>query len=159
MACVRAAQDGQLDATTMPWLMGVARHKLIDHYRRRTREDRKLSLAWSADPVVESFLDADVTDAVALDALQALAPLHRLVLMLRYVDEARLPAALKQLVRLSVPIAAILMPLAFFLSVLSPNATEPNGLIALAYAGAVLVAAGVFILGVGLLRSSSPSKS
>jgi RNA polymerase sigma-70 factor (ECF subfamily) len=87
MACVRAAQQGQADATTMPWLMGVARHKLIDHHRRRTREDRKLSLAWSAEPVLESMLDADVTDAEALDALHSLSPLHRLVLMLRYVDD------------------------------------------------------------------------
>ncbi len=87
MACVRAVQQGQPDATTMPWLMGVARHKLIDHHRRRTREDRKLSLAWSAEPIAQSTLDIDVTDAEALDALQSLAPLHRLALMLRYVDD------------------------------------------------------------------------
>jgi hypothetical protein len=71
---------------------------------------------------------------------------------LRYVDEANLSNSMKWLVRGSIPIAAILVPAAFFLSVLSPNATAPNGLIYLAYVGAVLLALGVFILGVGLVR-------
>jgi hypothetical protein len=71
---------------------------------------------------------------------------------LRYVDEAELGVGSKWLVRLAIPSAAILVPAAFFLSVLSPDATEPNGLIALAYIGAAVLAAGVIVLGVGLLR-------
>jgi hypothetical protein len=47
---------------------------------------------------------------------------------------------------------AILVPAAFFLSVLSPDATAPNGLIFLAYVGAVLLAVGVLVLGIGLVR-------
>jgi hypothetical protein len=39
-----------------------------------------------------------------------------------------------------------------FLSVLSPDATAPNGLIYLAYVGAVLLGVGVLVLGVGLVR-------
>jgi hypothetical protein len=71
---------------------------------------------------------------------------------LRYVDEANLSNAMKWLVRGSIPIAAILVPVAFFLSVLSPDATSPNGLIYLAYVGAALLAVGVLVLGVGLVR-------
>jgi hypothetical protein len=41
--------------------------------------------------------------------------------------------------------------------VLSPNATAPNGLIYLAYVGAVLLALGVVVLGVGLVRRRFPS--
>jgi hypothetical protein len=52
---------------------------------------------------------------------------------LRYVDEATLSDGMRWVVRLALPAAAILMPLAFFLSVLSPEATEPNALIYLAY--------------------------
>lgn len=48
----------------------------------------------------------------------------------------------------------IQIPAAFFLSVLSPDAQEPNGLIYLAYVGAVLLAAGVLTLGVGLVRGA-----
>jgi hypothetical protein len=76
------------------------------------------------------------------------------LVVLRYVDEARLTPRLKTFVRAAAPSAAILMPLAFFLSVLNPDATEPNGLITLAYVGAAVLAAGVVILGVGLLRST-----
>ena len=71
---------------------------------------------------------------------------------LRYVDEARLSPAMKSLVRFSIPSAAILLPLAFFLSVLSPDATRPNVLISLAYVGAVVLTVGLVTLGVGLLR-------
>jgi hypothetical protein len=73
---------------------------------------------------------------------------------LRYVDEAALSAGMKWLVRLAFPAAAILMPLAFFLSVLSPEATEPNALIYLAYVGGVVLAVGLLVLGVGLIRSA-----
>jgi hypothetical protein len=71
---------------------------------------------------------------------------------LRYVDEANLSNVMKWLVRGSIPIAAILIPAAFFLSVLSPDAKAPNGLIYLAYAGAIVLALGVLVLGVGLVR-------
>jgi hypothetical protein len=71
---------------------------------------------------------------------------------LRYVDEAALPERMKTLARYSIPAAAVLLPLAFFLSVLSPGATEPNAMIYLAYVGAVSLAVGLLVLGVGLLR-------
>ena len=74
------------------------------------------------------------------------------LVVLRYVDEAVLSPSVKWFVRLSAPAAAILVPAAFFLSVLSPNAREPNALIYLAYVGALVLAAGVLTLGVGLLR-------
>lgn len=74
------------------------------------------------------------------------------LVILRYVDEAVLGTRTKAFVRDAVPAAAILLPAAFFLSVLSPDATEPNALINLAYVGAVLLMAGTLTLGVGLLR-------
>jgi hypothetical protein len=71
---------------------------------------------------------------------------------LRYVDEANLSSGWKTFVRNAIPASAILLPVAFFLSVLSPDATEPNALINLAYVGAVSLMSGVFALGVGLIR-------
>ena len=71
---------------------------------------------------------------------------------LRYVDEARLPPRLKTVARHSVPAAAVLLPAAFFLSVLSPEATEPNAMIYLAYVGAASLASGLLLLGIGLVR-------
>ena len=75
------------------------------------------------------------------------------LITLRYVDEAGLPNGMKRVVRHSIPVAAILLPAAFFLSVLSPEATEPNALIYLAYVGAVSLAMGLLLLGVGMIRS------
>jgi hypothetical protein len=71
---------------------------------------------------------------------------------LRYVDEAALSEGMRWVVRLSLPAAAILLPAAFFLSILSPEATEPNGLIYLAYVGGISLAVGLLVLGVGLIR-------
>jgi hypothetical protein len=74
------------------------------------------------------------------------------LVVLRYVDEAVLPDIVKGLVRHATPTAAILLPLAYFLSVLSPTATEPSALVYLAFVGAAVLAAGLLTLGVGLLR-------
>src|SRR5215216_1434824 len=73
---------------------------------------------------------------------------------LRYVDEANLSGGMKRLAQHSIPAAAILLPVAFFLSVLSPEATEANALINLAYVGAVSLTVGLLVLGVGLIRGS-----
>ena len=71
---------------------------------------------------------------------------------LRYVDEASLSEGLRWVVRLAFPIAAVLMALAFFLSVLSPEATEPNAMINLAFVAGLLLAVGLLVLGIGLVR-------
>jgi hypothetical protein len=71
---------------------------------------------------------------------------------LLYVDDAALSDGGKTFVRNGIPATAILLPVAYFLSVLSPNAKKPNGLIYLAYAGAVVLTVALAALGVGLLR-------
>ena len=80
------------------------------------------------------------------------------LVMLRYVDEAALSPGWAWVARLGAPIAAILIPSAFFLSVISPAATEVNGLIYLVVPGAVCLAASVITLGVGLIRAGRPVK-
>jgi len=76
------------------------------------------------------------------------------LVMLRYVDEAVLSPFWKWIARTGAPIAAILIPAAFFLSVISPTAKEPNGLMNLAYVEALFLAAAVLSLGVGLIRAA-----
>jgi hypothetical protein len=72
---------------------------------------------------------------------------------LRYEDEAILSDRSRSVARHAIPASAILLPAAFFFSVLSPDATQPNGVIYLAYVGAVILAIGLITLGVGLIRS------
>ncbi|MBV8076451.1 MAG: hypothetical protein JO284_08640 [Planctomycetaceae bacterium] len=75
------------------------------------------------------------------------------LVILRYVDEARLSPGWRWVGRLSAPAAAILLPLAYFLSVLTPEATQPNCLIYLAHVGAAVLSVGLLVLGIGLLRA------
>ena len=76
------------------------------------------------------------------------------LVMLRYVDEALLSPAWRWVARLGAPLAAILLQASFFLSVASPDAGEPSGLIYVAYLGAVSLGVGVLSLGVGLIRAA-----
>ena len=68
-------------------------------------------------------------------------------------DAAVLPSYLLWLVRIGVPLAAILISAGFFFSVLPPAVREPSGAVDLIYVGAVVLALAVLVLGIGLLRS------
>src|SRR4029453_4441167 len=61
------------------------------------------------------------------------------LVMLRYFDEGIVSPFWKWIARIGAPIAAILIPAAFFFSVVSPAAKEPNALINLAYVGAAFL--------------------
>jgi hypothetical protein len=76
------------------------------------------------------------------------------LVILRYVDEAEFSPRIKWFVRSAIPSAAIFLPAALFLSMLSPSATGPDGFIYLAFVGALVLAAGLVTLGVGLLRKT-----
>jgi hypothetical protein len=70
------------------------------------------------------------------------------------VDHAELGDGWKQVVRTAVPAAALLLPIAFFLSIARPDAERPTPLVNLAYVGAVTLTIGMLTLGVGLLRAA-----
>ena len=74
------------------------------------------------------------------------------LIVLRYVDEANLSGMWKGFVRHSIPLSAILLPMAFFFSVVKPDADSPNGFIYLAYIGAFLLGIAMIALGAGLVR-------
>jgi RNA polymerase sigma-70 factor (ECF subfamily) len=70
-----------------PWLIGVARHKLVDHWRRLEREQRGLAaVAREPDPPEEPW-DARLDGARARDTLSQLGAHHRAALTLRYLDD------------------------------------------------------------------------
>ena len=68
------------------WLIGTARHKLIDHWRRTERRKEELAELWD-DLAVDDPNDAAIEVIAAHDALAGLAPSHRAVLTLRYLDD------------------------------------------------------------------------
>ncbi|MDQ6936749.1 MAG: RNA polymerase sigma factor [Actinomycetota bacterium] len=74
------------------WLIGVARHKLADHWRRAARERARLT---ALEPLTDAAADPwdEVLDRdAAWRTLSGLAPHHRCALTLRYVDDLPVPA-------------------------------------------------------------------
>jgi RNA polymerase sigma-70 factor (ECF subfamily) len=90
LAAVDAVRRAAVPDLTVAWLIGVARHKLVDHWRRREREDRLLKAVDPApgDPTRESEdrWDVELDALVAHRTLSDLAPQHRSALTLRYLD-------------------------------------------------------------------------
>jgi RNA polymerase sigma-70 factor, ECF subfamily len=82
---------------SIAWLVGVARHKLVDHWRRQGREERGLTLVATQDETDpwDCVLDA----VVAREVLDRLGPHHRLALTLRYLDGLPVPEVARLLDR------------------------------------------------------------
>jgi Ni,Fe-hydrogenase I cytochrome b subunit len=70
-----------------------------------------------------------------------------------YADQTAQSGLLDWLSRSGVPVAAILMPAGFFAASAGAGRERPNGLIAVVYAGAAVLAVGLTSLGVGLLTA------
>ena len=87
LAAVSASRQGNLPEVSVGWLVRVARHKLVDYWRRLEREHRSLaaaaepSLVESDDPWEEWF-DTEAAHA----ALAQLPVAQRAALTLRYLD-------------------------------------------------------------------------
>jgi RNA polymerase sigma-70 factor (ECF subfamily) len=75
---------------TLPWLIGTARHKLVDHWRRAGRQRQALADLWDhADPPADCNDPVDVLHVQ--HTLGRLLPHHRAALVLRYVDGLAVP--------------------------------------------------------------------
>jgi RNA polymerase sigma-70 factor (ECF subfamily) len=97
LAAATAVRAGTVDRLTVGWLVTVARNKLVDHWRARSREERRLRLVAGSD--VEDGWDARLDAVVAHQVLAELAPQHRLVLTLRYLDGLAVPEIAEQMDR------------------------------------------------------------
>ena len=87
LAAVRAVRENTVPDLTIAWLITVARNKLVDHWRRRAREERSLQLA--GDPavdVVDDGLDARFDRLRTREVLAGLGAHHQAALTLRYLD-------------------------------------------------------------------------
>lgn len=73
------------------------------------------------------------------------------LVVLLYVDATGLGGWVRWVAGHGVPIAAVLVPAGFFLSVAGRGRTRPNRLVVLVWLGAASLTAGVLATGVGLL--------
>ena len=94
MAAVDSIRRSTVAEVTTAWLIGIARHKLVDHWRRAEREQRRLH-AVADDPTVHKAevdpWDVQLEVLAARDALEQLDAKHRAVLTLRYLDGLSVP--------------------------------------------------------------------
>jgi RNA polymerase sigma-70 factor (ECF subfamily) len=87
MQLADAVRRGDDECADIRWLMTVARSRFLDHARKQQRRLRPLALVSSTDEHHDQPSPSDV-----LDGLADLEPMHRLVLMLRYVEDLTVPA-------------------------------------------------------------------
>jgi RNA polymerase sigma-70 factor (ECF subfamily) len=86
LAAVGASRQGNLTEVNTAWLVGVARHKLVDHWRRLEREQRSLVAAEASATEVEDPWDEWLDAEAAYAALAHLPIPQRAALTLRYLD-------------------------------------------------------------------------
>jgi RNA polymerase sigma-70 factor (ECF subfamily) len=94
LAALDSVRRGSVHEVTVAWLIGIARHKLADHWRREAREQRRL-VAVATDPVrsnphqVEHALG--IEPELGIEVLSSLSTSHRAALVLRHVDGLSVP--------------------------------------------------------------------
>ena len=97
LAGAQRASGGQ--RVELPWLIAVARNKVVDHWRSQARRERRLR-ALESEPPGEVAADDDALDeGGAADALATLNPTYRLALVLRHVDGLPVPDVAQHLGR------------------------------------------------------------
>ena len=82
LAAVRELQGGRTPEAPMAWIHGIARHKLLDHYRRAERSERVVPAGEVAEPVAPGDDDRERIAA----ALARVPGAQRAVLVLCYLE-------------------------------------------------------------------------
>ena len=98
LAAVAEIKKGASVAAPVPWVLGIAKHKLLDHYRRQKRGEREVAMSWEA-PGGDDLPAPDAEDARdrAMEALGALPASQRAALVLRYLDGMSVPEVARSL--------------------------------------------------------------
>lgn len=90
LAVAREIRKGTIPSNPFSWVMGIARHHLLDHYRQKEREKTRLWLAWESERSRDSQLEAaSLTRERSHAALQAVPAPQRTALTLHYLDGLR----------------------------------------------------------------------
>ena len=87
LAAARELKKGRHVESPLPWIYGVARHKLLDHYRRQQRFERHLTIDPDSDfdEIPVEVGDNERRERAA-SALTAVAAQQRAALVLFYMD-------------------------------------------------------------------------
>lgn len=86
LSAVRALRRGETVHAPLPWIVTLARRRLVDLYRRRAVRSGPVG-EWADTPVSVGSRWTSATEARLVSALDRIPPDHRLALVLRYVDD------------------------------------------------------------------------
>ena len=86
VAAVDAVRRNRVPSLTTAWLIGVARHKLVDHWRRMERAQRLVEVIDGTATEPADDWDVLLDSVLAHEVLADLGPPHRAALTLRYLD-------------------------------------------------------------------------
>jgi RNA polymerase sigma-70 factor (ECF subfamily) len=81
------SRDTFAEGESVAWLIGIARHRLIDHFRHLERRERGLLRLISASPPQVVWLGAQDGDDQVAAALARLPAAQRAAIVLRYLDD------------------------------------------------------------------------
>ncbi len=98
LAAVDAVRGPAPPEPSVPWAMTVARYKLVDHWRRLGREERRFEMLAGALPE-PADIDFDPGAVDTKRILDELIPQHRAALTLRYLDDLPVPEVARLLGR------------------------------------------------------------
>ena len=84
---------------SIAWLVRVARNKLVDHWRRQAREERKLAPGRTTRCRTDDPWDERLDVHRAHEVLAQLGPHHQAALTLRYLDGLSVPEVAERLGR------------------------------------------------------------
>lgn len=96
LATVDRVRGGQIDSIEVGYLIGIARHKLVDHWRRQEREQRHFKVYVRDEGIAD---DTMFEPGRATAVLAELNPMQRAALTLRYVDDLPVPEVARVLGR------------------------------------------------------------
>lgn len=86
LAAVTEVRKGKEVSDPLAWIRGIARHKLVDHYRHRARSERVSSVSEPISTEAGVWETAEQRE-LTLGTLDALPALQRAALVLRYLDD------------------------------------------------------------------------
>jgi RNA polymerase sigma-70 factor (ECF subfamily) len=99
LAAVDAVRRVPPAPVSAAWLVGVARHKLVDHWRRQAREDARLRAVGELTVTVEDPWEEHLDTLRTREVLDRLGAHHRAALTLRYLDGLPVPEVARLLDR------------------------------------------------------------
>ena len=91
LAAITSIQTGVTSHVSVAWIMGIARHKLLDHFRRVAREERNLRAVVSDIVDHEDPWEVTLRDDVTRETLAELGLHHRSAITLRHLDGLSVP--------------------------------------------------------------------